>query len=411
MQHSFSSNSKRILLTGARAPVTLTLARTLARQGHTIFVADSFWPHICQSSRAVSRFYELPPPSFQPQKFMARLEQIVLLERIDLVIPTCEEVMYVAYGAEHSPLREHFWVDSLATLEGLHHKGKFIALCQNIGLSVPETHVLEGKAALERFCHNATGKWVFKPAYSRFATQTVFWNRGERIPENLSFPLVAQRFLEGREFCSYSLSQRGQVLAHVAYQPKYRAGKGAGVYLERIMYSPIQEFVQAFAQTLASSLKFTGQFALDFIETPQGIFPLECNPRAVTGAALLDGNTLSQALFPPDFPHGFDMPNSRKPHSARAFQKFPQVVGTPQKNETARVMFALPTVFAGLGKVPLKTLISDLAQAKDLIWDYTDPAPFFQQIPCLLAFWQRAKTLKISPLEATTWDIEWDGKT
>jgi hypothetical protein len=246
-----------------------------------------------------------------------------------------------------------------------------------------------------------------EPAYSRFATQTVFWNGGERVTENLTFPLVAQRFLEGREFCSYSLAQQGQILAHVAYQPKYRAGKGAGVYLEQIHHAQ----AQAFAQTLASSLNFTGQLALDFIETPQGIFPLECNPRAVTGAALLDGNTLSQALFPPDFPHGFDMPNSRKPHPPRAFQKFPQRVGTPQKNETARVMFALPTLFAGLGKVPLKTLISDLAQAKDLIWDAADPAPFFQQIPCIWAMWQRAKTLKISPLEATTWDIEWDGKT
>jgi predicted ATP-grasp superfamily ATP-dependent carboligase len=406
MQHSFTPNSKRILLMGARAPVTLALARTLAGQGHSVFVADSFWPHICQTSRAVSRSLELPPPRFQPQKFMDRLEQIVLLERIDLVIPTCEEVMYLAQGAEHSPLREHFWVDSFSTLEGLHHKGKFIALCQNIGLQVPETHVLEGKAALEGFCRSVTGKWVFKPAYSRFATQTVFWNRGERVPQNLTFPLVAQRFLEGREFCSYSLAQQGQVLAQVAYQPKYRAGKGAGVYLEQIYHAQAQEF----AQTLASSLKFTGQFALDFIETPQGIFPLECNPRAVSGAALLDGFTLNQALFPPDFPHGFDMPNSRKPHPPRAFQKFPQVVGTPQKNETARVMFALPTVFAGLGKVPLKTLISDLAQAKDLIWDAADPAPFFQQIPCIWATLQRAQKLKISPLEATTWDIEWDGK-
>jgi predicted ATP-grasp superfamily ATP-dependent carboligase len=406
MQHSFSPPQKRILLTGARAPVTLTLARTLARQGHTVFVADSFWPHICQRSRDIAGFFELPQPRFAPQKFMARLEQIVLLERIDLVIPTCEEVMYIARGAEYSPLREHFWVDSLATLEGLHHKAKFIALCQNIGLSVPETHVLEGKAALEGFCRSATEKWVFKPAYSRFATQTVFWNGGERVPENLTFPLVAQRFLEGREFCSYSLAQQGQILAHVAYQPKYRAGKGAGVYLEQIHHAQ----AQAFAQTLASSLKFTGQFALDFIETPQGIFPLECNPRAVSGAALLDGFTLNHALFPQDFRDDFDMQESKKPHPPRAFQKFPQRVGTPQKNETARVMFALPTVFAGLGKVPLTTLISDLLQAKDLIWDAADPAPFFQQMNCIRATLKRTQKLNISPLEATTWDIEWDGK-
>lgn len=381
-----------LLLTGARAPVTLALARAFDRAGHRVSVADSFTPHLCQSSNAVWASLELPAPRWHPDAFFSRLENKVLSERFDWVIPTCEEVFYIARGAEHSPLRAHFLVDRLETLSTLHHKGKFIALCQALNLNAPETHTLESKAALDTFRSRESGKWIFKPAYSRFATQTHEWSAPEEafpVLDPQSLPWVAQRFLEGREFCTYSVVRAGRVRAHVAYRPLYRAGRGAGVYLESLRHRAALEFVER----LAAQLEFSGQMAFDFIENPAGLWPLECNPRAVSGAALLCGletaeDGLARAWLEED------------PREDASLLEAPAGI---------RATFALPTLLYGLGQAPPLRLLSDLLRARDLVWDARDPAPFLHQLACLWAMQRRGRQLGMSALEASTWDIAWNG--
>ena len=374
------TKARRILLLGARAPVTLALARNFARVGHKVWVADSFRPHICERSSVVSGVFDLPSPRFQLQKFFARLEQIVLLERLDWVIPTCEEVLYVAPGAQNSALKAHFFVDTLKVLERLHHKGKFIKLCQEIGLSAPESHTLENRAQLKKFCSSASGKWIFKPVYSRFAARVQVWDERSKISdlERPVFPLLAQRFLEGEEFCTYGVARAGRLLAHVAYRPKYRAGRGAGVYFESLEDADSLEFVRVVVQ----HLNFTGQIAFDFVRNPSGLWPLECNPRAVSGAALFG------------------------PELATAWLEDGALLTVPAGK---KAMFALPTLLYGLGKVPLFDLARDVLSAKELVWDASDPAPFWHGFECLRAMHTLARNLGKSAIQASTWDLEWDG--
>lgn len=381
-----------LLLSGARAPVTLALARAFDRAGHRVSVADSFTPHLCQTSKAVRASLELPAPRWHPDAFFARLEHAIVSERLDWVIPTCEEVFHIARGAEHSPLRAHFFVDRLETLGTLHHKGSFMALCQALNLNAPETHTLETEAELDAFRSRASGKWMFKPAFSRFATQTQQWSAPEEafpVLDAWSLPWVAQRFLEGREFCTYSVVRAGRVRAHVAYRLLYRAGRGAGVYLESIRHRAALEFVER----LAAQLEFNGQIAFDFIENPAGLWPLECNPRAVSGAALLCG------------------PETAQDGLARAWLDEPawQDPSLLEAPAGIRATFALPTVLYGLRQAPLLRLLSDLLRARDLVWDARDPSPFFRQLSCLWAMQRRGRQLGISALEASTWDIAWNG--
>jgi len=84
------------LLTSGRLPSALELARALARAGCHVVVADSYPTFICQGSRAVAKAYVVPPPRLQPASYELAIMDIIRRERIELVVPASEEVLYVA---------------------------------------------------------------------------------------------------------------------------------------------------------------------------------------------------------------------------------------------------------------------------------------------------------------------------
>ena len=90
----------RVLITGGRAPVALDLARHFAAAGAEVFVADSAPCFLARASKAVRRGFRVPPPRQAPQAFAKAIGSIVRREKIELIVPTCEEVFFVARHAE-----------------------------------------------------------------------------------------------------------------------------------------------------------------------------------------------------------------------------------------------------------------------------------------------------------------------
>ena len=90
----------RILITGARAPAALHLARALAASGHEVHAADTLSQPLTKASRTVARYHRLPPPSEEPEAFADALGDLVASVRPSHVIPTCEEVFYLAWAFE-----------------------------------------------------------------------------------------------------------------------------------------------------------------------------------------------------------------------------------------------------------------------------------------------------------------------
>ena len=66
--------AKRILVTGARAPVALELCRSFAKVGHTLFIAESQWPNLCEVSKSVTQSFKLPRRRLEPLRFARALE-------------------------------------------------------------------------------------------------------------------------------------------------------------------------------------------------------------------------------------------------------------------------------------------------------------------------------------------------
>ncbi|SDD23290.1 hypothetical protein SAMN02799630_02959 [Paenibacillus sp. UNCCL117] len=439
----------RVLLTGGRAPAALELARQLSAAGWTVFAAESADWHLCRTSRSVAGSYRVPPPAQETEAYTTALEQIVLKERIDWLVPTCEEIFYVSAGLDR--LRRHCGVLTapLGQLARLHSKWAFIRLAERLGFPVPATiRLVPGDAANVEECLQALAQESFaqgvilKPEFSRFAAKV---RRFDRLEEARSFILqlhagamraaerqeekearwregtavgvsdgtgllleeagldgssrereeaqgvwVIQQWVRGRTLCTYGVAHGGSLRAHAVYESRYTAGAGATIFFEAIAHDGLKEWVGRFVR----EEDFSGQIAFDFIEDPEGVlYPLECNPRSTSGVHLFgpeDG--LVQALLP-----GEAMPSE---HPA-------------EPSCGARAMLALPMLAYGLPAAlagsELGAWISRFRTARDVIYRKKDPGPFFEQARMAWMLGRMAAVRGISVMEASTSDIEWNG--
>lgn len=373
-----------VLILGARAPACLEWARAFAASGWDVTAADSLSSPVTRYSRAIRHYLRLPEPRSNPNGWVDALRHAVQTRSIDLVLPTCEEVFYLGYGLERIPCRVAGM--HLLELQPLHHKYQFAQMTQGWPLTAPESHLLESAAAVAALAANA-GDWVFKPAYSRFANRTLIRPGRKQLLDvqpTVQLPWVAQRWVGGKEHCSYSLLVDGRLTAHACYHPRYRVGRGSGIWFEPTDPPAIRAFVAHFGQATG----YNGQVAFDFIETAGGqCFVLECNPRATSGVHLFDDQpqALVQALL-----GGND------------------AVLTPT---TAPRMIALAMLLFALPRYGLRRAFwQDFVAARDTIVRSGDWGPLGAQFPALLEILWRVVSRRRGLLAATTADIEWDGQ-
>jgi hypothetical protein len=196
---------------------------------------------------------------------------------------------------------------------------------------------------------------------------------------------MAQRFIAGREHCSYSLLVAGRLTAHACYHPRYRVGRGSGIWFEPTNPAPIRAFVERFGETTC----YTGQVAFDFIETVEGrCHVLECNPRATSGVHLFDNQ--SRALVA----------------ALLGDRSGELLLPTPEPRMVGLAML----LFAGPRHLIDRGFWRDFAAARDVVIRHGDWGPLPAQIPGLLEVIGRALLRRRGLFAAATADIEWDGQ-
>lgn len=380
---------KRVLITGGRAPVAVDLARSFAAAGAHVVVADSAPCFLARATRAAAKAVRVPRPRQEPWAFARAIREIVVREQIDLIVPTCEEVFYLGrFAAELRAVAELFCAD-FPLLEELHDKERFTRLARGLGVEVPETWRLASPADVAALVARPD-ELVFKPVFSRFAVHTLVRPTAEAmraIAPTASRPWVAQRFVAGRELCSYAVACGGRLTAHALYEPTWRAGRGSGYYFQPVR----RPAIEAFTARLAAKLNYTGQIAFDFIESPEGrIHVIECNPRATSGLHLFAG---SEKL-------------------ARAFGGSATEVARPDDERPAMLGAAMACIG---GWQAMRTFtpgrwLGDGRRARDVLWSWRDPAPAFFVFVGLAATLALAARRGVTPQAASTRDIEWDGE-
>lgn len=373
---------KRVLLTGGRAPVTLELARLFASVGHTVFVADSLRAQLTKSSKTIKKSFLIHRPAFEYEAFIEDLIKIIQEEDVDLLVPTCEEVFYVAKGKSQLESYCNVFCPDLPLLLQLHHKYEFIKQAEERGLLTPPSFLIFNKKELTHALEEIGDEAVLKPVYSRFGANVVFVNKNSM--GNLQFPdgeYVVQKRIIGQPICSYSVFVEGELVAHTQYKVEFSAGNSASIHFQHIEHPKIESWVKRFF----AEEKVTGQFAFDFIETSEGeLFPLECNPRSTSGIHLFKNLPL-----------------------ADAFLGVSNTLLKPATDSTR--MIGLAMLIYGWRKGGIKKWFKAFLQSKDIIWSVNDIKPFFYQFYSYTSILKLAFKIKKSPIEATTYDIEWNG--
>lgn len=372
-----------VLLTGGRAPATLHLLRLLHQAGHKVFQADSLPFPLAGASRYCAASCRLPPPAFEPEAFAAVLGQWMEEKAIDLLIPTCEEVFYVAQYRHLLPAV--VFAPPMEVLRQLHSKWQFNQWLLERGLPAVESQ-------LAIFSEVTPSDPPFYPAilkaeYTRFGT-AVHLIREEadwaKCKARVAFKgrWVWQRYLNGAHWGTYSVAQVGRLCAHVAYPLQWRYGaQGAATFFESVDCPDIERQVSE----MVAALGYTGQIAFDFIRSAADgrFYAIECNPRLTSGAH----------LFGP------------KDALANAFWGQSPLVrpsGPP-------VRLGVPMWLAAERHIFQAAFWRDWQRSQEAVWQSRDPWPSVCQLP-LMGYWgQLALRKGLGMTEATTWGIAWDG--
>lgn len=286
-----------VLISGARAPVALHLARLFHAAGHRVVLADSQRFPVGAATRMKHSYVRLPRARGNLEDYADAVEAAVVEFGCDLIVPTCEEVFYLAAARDLLGRALPLFAPDFAALAAVaHHKGVFAAEAGRLAGGPPRTEVVKSAAELRALGYSADR--VLKPAWSRFAARTLVRPTPEQTALVLPLatdPWVVQDYLPGEEMCGFGVAAGGVLLAFAAYRPLYRAGNGAGIAFEPVEDSAARRFAADYAQLTG----WTGQVSFDFRRDGTGaLHAIECNPRTVSGVHFFgQGDGLVEAML------------------------------------------------------------------------------------------------------------------
>ena len=378
----------KVLVTGARLPAALEVARALKKVGCELWLADSVRFAPGAFSKCSSGYFQFPSPAFQFEKFQSRMKEVCERQKFDYIIPISEEIFYLS-AIQSDLAGAKLFSPPLTILRKLHSKWQIQAMAQDCNVKLPRTQKLCDRndlfLALKTFSN-----LVLKAEFSRGAFGTLFNPNPEEvslIQPSEQNAWLAQEHISGREVSTYSIANEGRLFAHTAYLPKYRSGFGASLYFDPIEFDSAHSFVASFVK----KHHLSGQFAFDFIETKEkDLFLLECNPRATSGVHLLTPESHWGKAFIGEIPNEQD--SRKRPQAAKAG------------------VLSLYAVKA-LREHSIASLLSDLRKAQDTSFAIDDPLPFFAQILSGFEILLRSLYWKVSISRAYTYDLEWDGRS
>lgn len=381
----------RILFTGGRAPATLEWARLCAQSGHKVWLAESMPWTITSFSNTIECDLRVPSPRAQYADFIQQLLLHIKRHRIDLLIPTCEEVFWVARGKEQLQVACEVLTPALEQLRPMHSKIDFLAIAKKAQVSTPKTRrIVDLENLRKHFNKNLDS--VLKPEFSRFGTQVLIRPSADKIAAvhpTPKTPWALQEWIAGRQYATWSLCRNGQILAHSVYPIDHSAGIGSAVFFRAINHPEILQCVER----IVAETQWTGQIAFDFI-VPDGAPPvvIECNPRLTSGIHLFRGQPELTQLFHAD------------------------AVGAPLiPPQDVAVQLSLPMVLYALPRAisqrNVRRWLRDFFSAADAVWTRNDPIPTLGQVCAVLTLLMRSILLRKDPLSASTHDIEWNGES
>jgi hypothetical protein len=244
----------------------------------------------------VQKAFRTPRPKFEPREYVDEIARLVRAESIDLVIPIHEETDILAMAKDQFPPECLLLLSDFSTENRLHNKYEYQVLLESLG--VPTLKYSQVRSEADLAALDFDKPFALKQVYSRGSQQVYKVNPGE-IPDDLSFdplnPWLAQEWLKGDKFCTYSVCHEGRIYAHTIYPVRYAINGQSCLTYEPVEHAGITDWVTK----RVKEINFTGQIGFDFIEHPdRGLYTIECNPRATSGILMFEPrNRVDRAFF------------------------------------------------------------------------------------------------------------------
>ncbi len=381
---------KRILITFGRSFLALQLARQLSAAGHKVFIADSMRYHITRFSNKITKNFYVPSPRFNAKGYVKVLVDIVEQEKIDLLIPIYEEISYLSKATHLFPKSCTLFFPDFDLYDQLHNKWSFQCKLDELGIKNLKKALIKNKEDLKTLDFKTP--FALKACYSR-ASQKVKKVHPQDIPNDLKFeshnPWIAQEWLDGERFCTYTICQNGEVCAHSVYPVGYTLDGNSCIAFQSIEHPGVLDWVKKFVK----KINFTGQIAFDFIESKDNkIYAIECNPRATSGLLLFNGADRLD----------------------RAFFKTTDKVILPKVNAKRQIAFGM--LLYGWRKISIPNnnffrFLKDLLTTKDVVLSPYDLKPVLFEPLILLNIMLNGKRYNLPIPDAFIYDHEWNGET
>lgn len=376
--------AKRIFLTAGRSQITLDLARKFHAGGHEVFVAGTNSLYITRYSNSVKKAFVLPSPRFSPKAYVARLVEIVEKEKIDLLLPIWEDGFVIAKEKEMFPSFCSLMVADYPLVHMLHNKWTFSQKMEQMGLNCPETVLLNRPEDFQEIPFDPP--YAIKKCYTRAAQDVIYCPSVNELPA-LQFdpenPWIAQKWMEGERFCSYSVCQQGSVTASALYPVDYAIDGYSCLNFHPVEHPEILAWIQHFVK----STGYHGQIAFDFIETAdKKLYVFECNPRSTTGVHLF----------------------TRRDHLDRAFFDPTCPLIVPQYGTKRQILLGMCLYGwqSPKGTYDRSAFWETLTHTPDVVFADDDPAPFFAQLFLLPYYLYKSYQWNVSIPGAFTYDLD-----
>jgi predicted ATP-grasp superfamily ATP-dependent carboligase len=344
-----------VLITLGRLPKCLDIARSFHKLGWRVIIAEPFCWHLARMSNAVAKTFRITAPNTDREKYLTELRGIIEREDVTLVVPVSEEILHVSFLQERLPNHVTLYAMPSSLLLRLHNKRRFIDVCREIGVSAPDTALLnETQAATIA----TEGDFITKPVFSCSGRGVSFHQRGDDLPaHDAKTPMIVQRWVKGNVLSTFSIARAGEVLTTVVYRGAVMSGS-VSVAFKRVAETDNSNIaIQRWVNQFVKALNFTGFISFDFVEDADGnVHAIECNPRATSGAHFVDVDALARAVVEPAVTA--DAIHFRR---ETLLQQFYPCLTEVQKAMFTSRFFAL-----------LKTFI----EARDVTWSWRDPLPF-----------------------------------
>jgi predicted ATP-grasp superfamily ATP-dependent carboligase len=287
-----------VLVTSSRFPHALCEIRRFGERGHDVYAADTFREAPGSHSKYVVESFVTPSPTFTTEAYISDLEEIVASRRIDLLVPSFEEALYIAEHKTRFDRLTQAFCSPFGVLTTLHDKSSFVELSREIGVRVPKTVLVQSDDEL-RYALRSFREYIARPAYSRGGT-SLLTNTGPLAfrmelasckPTALE-PWIVQEFVHGIDVCSFSIAHQGHIAAHCTYEHPKTIEHAGGILFESVNEPESLHITARYAEALG----YDGQISFDYIRTNEGLVAIECNPRPTAGVFMMSSDVFCDAI-------------------------------------------------------------------------------------------------------------------